>query len=484
LQQYYKTSAKKIVPLRALTTFIKQVFNREEAFSGQKGCQEYRQQQISTAMTNNIVAIVGRPNVGKSTLYNRLIGMRQAIIDDTSGVTRDRQYGSSHWNGKPFTAVDTGGFVRDSDDIFESAIRSQVEIAIAEARVIIFMVDVTTGITDLDQQMADMLRRSDKPVLLAVNKVDNNTRMMEANEFWALGFEQTFFLSSLSGSGTGELLDAAVEHIHAEEEPVENALPKFAIVGQPNVGKSSLTNALLGEERNIVTDIAGTTRDSIHTTYTKFGKEFQLIDTAGIRKKARVEEDLEFYSVMRAIKAIEESDVCLLMIDARAGMEAQDMNIFRLAQRRNKGIVILANKWDLVDKETNTARDFEAELHKRIAPFTDVPVVFISAIDKTRIFKAIEVGLEVYENRTRKIKTSQLNEIMLEAIERYPPPAHRGRFIKIKYVTQLPTYYPAFAFFCNNPKHVKDNYRNYLENQLRKHFNFNGVPISVFFRQK
>jgi GTP-binding protein len=431
----------------------------------------------------NIVAIVGRPNVGKSTLFNRLIGERQAIIDDTSGVTRDRQYGSSFWNGKTFTVVDTGGFVLNSEDVFEAAIRSQVQIAIEEADVLLFMVDVTTGITDLDEEVAQMLRRSDKQVFLVVNKADNSQRMLEANEFWSLGFEDTFFLSSLTGSGTGDLLDAVTEYI--EEEPeIELTIPKFAIVGQPNVGKSSLTNALLGEDRNIVTEIAGTTRDSIHTHYNKFGKEFLLIDTAGIRKKSRVHENLEFYSVMRAIKAIEEADVCLLMIDAQTGLEAQDMSIFRLAQRRNKGIVLLVNKWDLVEKETNTARDYEKELRQRISPFSDVPMLFISAIEKQRIFRAIEVALEVYENRNRKIKTSQLNEIMLEAIERYPPPSHRGRFVKIKYVTQLPTYYPAFAFFCNNPKHVKDNYRNYLENQLRKNFNFTGVPIGVFFRKK
>ncbi|MCB0595235.1 MAG: ribosome biogenesis GTPase Der [Lewinellaceae bacterium] len=434
-------------------------------------------------MSNNIVAIVGRPNVGKSTFYNRLIGERQAIIDDTSGVTRDRQYGSSFWNGKTFTVVDTGGFVKNSEDIMEAAIRSQVEIAVQEARVIIFMVDVTTGITDLDEEVADLLRRSDKPVFLAVNKVDNHQRMIDANEFWSLGFEETHFLSSLTGSGTGELLDAVVEHIDEDQEE-ESDIPKFAIVGQPNVGKSSLTNALLGEERNIVTEIAGTTRDSIHTKYAKFGKEFLLIDTAGIRKKARVHEDLEFYSVMRAIKAIEEADVCILMIDAQEGLEAQDMSIFRLAQRRNKGIVLLVNKWDLMEKETNTARDYEAEVKRRIAPFADVPIVFISTVEKQRIFKAIEVALDVYANRQRKIKTSELNEVMLKAIEHYPPPAHRGRFVKIKYVTQLPTYYPAFAFFCNNPKHVKENYRNYLENQLRKNFNFTGVPISVFFRKK
>jgi len=434
-------------------------------------------------MSNNIVAIVGRPNVGKSTLYNRLLGERKAIIDDTSGVTRDRQYGTSFWNGKNFTVVDTGGFVKNSEDVFETAIRSQVQIAIEEAKVIIFMVDVTTGITDLDAEVADMLRRSDKPVFLGVNKVDNNKRMIDANEFWALGFERTFFLSSLTGSGTGDLLDEVVEFIDEEVEQ-EEKIPRFAIVGQPNVGKSSLTNALLGEDRNIVTEVAGTTRDSIHSRYTKFDKDFLLIDTAGIRKKSRVHEDLEFYSVMRAIKAIEEADVCLLMIDAQTGIETQDMSIFRLAQRRNKGIVLLVNKWDLVEKDTNTARDFEKELRHRIAPFSDVPVVFISAIDKQRIFRAVETALHVYENRSRKVKTSELNDVMLEAIERYPPPSHRGRFVKIKYVTQLPTYYPAFAFFCNNPKHVKGNYRHYLENKLREHFDFSGVPISVFFRKK
>jgi GTP-binding protein len=435
------------------------------------------------AMSNNIVAIVGRPNVGKSTFYNRLIGQRKAIIDDTSGVTRDRQYGASFWNGKTFTVVDTGGFVKNSEDVFEAAIRSQVQIAIDEARVIIFMVDVTTGITDLDAEVADMLRRSDKPVFLAVNKVDNGRRMIEANEFWGLGFEQTFFLSSITGSGTGDLLDEVVEHIDPDQEE-EERIPRIAIVGQPNVGKSSLTNALLGQERNIVTDIAGTTRDSIHSRYAKFGKEFLLIDTAGIRKKAKVFEDLEFYSVMRAIKAIEEADVCMLMVDAQTGIEMQDLSIFRLAQKRNKGIVLLVNKWDLIDKETNTARDVEKELRARIAPFTDVPIIFVSATEKQRIFKAVEMALEVYENRNRKVKTSTLNDIMQEAIEQYPPPAHRGRLVKIKYITQLPTYYPAFAFFCNNPKHVKDNYKNYLENQLRKHFNFSGVPISVFFRKK
>lgn len=433
---------------------------------------------------NNIVAIVGRPNVGKSTLYNRLIGERQAIIDDISGVTRDRQYGSSFWNGKTFTVIDTGGFVHGSDDIFEAAIRDQVNIAIDEAAVIVFMVDVTTGITDLDEEIADMLRRTEKPVLLTVNKVDNAERQMEANEFWGLGFEETFFLSSMTGSGTGELLDLVVEKLPVEQEPEPNQLPKFAILGQPNVGKSSFTNALLGEERNIVTDIAGTTRDSIHSKYSKFGKEFLLIDTAGLRKKSKVHENLEFYSVMRAIKAVEEADVCIIMIEAQMGIESQDMNILRLAQRRNKGVVILVNKWDLIEKETNTARDFEQEIRKKIAPFTDVPILFISVLEKQRIFQAIDAALQVYENRERKIKTSELNDFMLEAIERRPPPAYRGRLIKIKFVTQLPTYYPAFAFFCNHPKHIREPYKNYLENQLRKKFNFSGVPIGIFFRPK
>lgn len=432
----------------------------------------------------NIVAIVGRPNVGKSTFFNRMIGERQAIIDDTAGVTRDRQYGTTDWNGKTFTVVDTGGFVLGSDDVFETAIRSQVKIAIEEAAVIVFMVDVLTGVTDLDEEVAQMLRQTEKPVFLVVNKVDNHTRMMEANEFWSLGFDSTFFVSSLTGSGTGDLLDAVAEHIE-NEEPVQSELPKFAIVGQPNVGKSSLTNALLGEERNIVTEIAGTTRDSIHTVYNKFGKEFLLIDTAGIRKKAKVHENLEFYSVMRAIKAIEEADICILMIDAQTGMEAQDMSIFRLAQRRKKGVVILVNKWDLVEnKETNTARDFEKAVKEKIAPFSDVPILFISTLEKQRIFRAVEVALEVYENRGRRIKTSELNDKILPEIERTPPPAHRGHFIKIKYITQLPTPYPAFIFFCNHPKHVKESYRQFLENRLRDHFAFTGAPIAIFFRQK
>jgi len=432
---------------------------------------------------NNIVAIAGRPNVGKSTLYNRLIGERKAIIDNVSGVTRDRQYGPSYWNGKNFTVVDTGGFVKHSQDIFESAIRTQVKIAIEEAAAIIFMVDVTTGITDLDDEVADMLRRTDKPVFLAINKVDNSNRLLEANEFYALGFENVFFLSSITGSGTGEILDAVVEHIF-EEEPPTDEIPRFAIVGQPNAGKSSLTNAFLGEDRNIVTEIAGTTRDAIHSHYKKFGKEFILIDTAGIRKKGKVHEDLEFYSVMRAIKAMEDCDVCILLVDAILGMESQDVNIFALAQKRQKGIVILINKWDLIDKETNTSRDLEKEIRERIAPFTDVPILFISATEKVRIFQGLEAALTVYENRTRKIKTSELNDTLLPIIENMPPPAHRGKYIKIKYITQLPTRNPSFVFFCNHPTHIKDSYRNFLENQMRKHFQFTGVPIHILFRQK
>ncbi|MCB0688223.1 MAG: ribosome biogenesis GTPase Der, partial [Saprospiraceae bacterium] len=416
---------------------------------------------------SNIVAIVGRPNVGKSTLYNRLIGQQEAIIDNVSGVTRDRLYGTSEWNGVSFTVIDTGGFVHGSDDVFESAIRRQVTIAIDEASAIIFMVDVTTGVTDLDEQVATMLRKGDKPVFLAVNKVDNYTRQLEANEFWSLGFEDTFFLSSITGSGSGELLDALVENLSDDDDQLETDLPKIAIIGQPNVGKSSLTNALLGEERNIVTEIAGTTRDSIHTKYTKFNRTFYLIDTAGLRKKTKIHEDLEFYSTIRAVRAVEESDVCIIMIDATTGVESQDLQIYQLAVKRKKGIVVAVNKWDLVeDKETNTARDMENEIRNRLAPFNDVPIVFISALEKQRIFKVMELALEIYEKRKTRIKTSELNEVMLKAIEIYHPPAHRGKFIKIKYISQLPTKTPSFAFFCNYPDFIKSSYRNYLENQL------------------
>lgn len=434
------------------------------------------------------VAIVGRPNVGKSTLFNRLLEQRKAIVDDVSGVTRDRQYGVSDWNGKNFNVIDTGGFVHGSDDVFEREIAKQVLIAVDEADAVLFLVDATTGMTDLDDDMAKVLRRSPKPVFLVVNKVDNNERMLEAAEFYSLGFEHIFFIASASGSGTGELLDAVAALIPEElstEAEDENVLPKFAIIGQPNVGKSSLLNALVGQERTIVSDIAGTTRDTIHTHYNLFQKEFILIDTAGIRRKSRVHEDLEFYSVIRAIKAVDEADVCLLLLDAEKGITAQDLNIYSLAVRKGKGILILVNKWDLIqDKQTNTARDYEAELKKRLAPFNDVPVIFISALEKTRIFKAMETALEVYENRRRKVPTSKLNDVMLKAVEMHHAPVVRGHSVKIKFVTQLPTVVPSFAFFCNFPDDIKQPYKNYLENQLRKNFDFRGVPVRLFFRKK
>lgn len=434
------------------------------------------------------VAIVGRPNVGKSTFFNRLLEERKAIVDDMSGVTRDRQYGVADWNGKNFNVIDTGGFVAGSEDVFEKEIAKQVLIAVDEADAIIFMVDAHTGLTDLDDSMAHVLRRGNKPVFLAVNKVDNNERMLEASEFYSLGFDNTFFIAAASGSGSGEILDAITELIPAspEEDGEEDkdALPKFAIIGQPNVGKSSLLNALIGQERTIVSDIAGTTRDTIHTHYNLFQKEFILIDTAGIRRKAKVHEDLEFYSVIRAIKALDEADVCLILLDAEKGIAAQDLNIFSLAARKGKGIVVLVNKWDLVAKETNTAKDYEAALKKRLAPFKDVPILFISAKEKTRIFKAIEMALEVYENRKRKVPTSELNTVMQKALESYHAPVVRGHAIKIKFVTQLPTAVPSFAFFCNFPDDIKAPYQNYLENQLRQHFDFTGVPLRLFFRKK
>ena len=430
------------------------------------------------------VAIAGRPNVGKSTFFNRMMEQRQAIVHDVSGVTRDRQYGIAEWNGKNFNIIDTGGFVPDSQDVFEREIGKQVKIAVEEANAIVFMVDVATGITNLDEAMADLLRRSTKPVFLVVNKVDNHERMLEAAEFYSLGFEKIFFVSSMTGSGTGELLDAITELIHEEPPAANEGLPKFAIIGQPNVGKSSLLNALVGEERTIVSEIAGTTRDTIHTHYKLFQKEFILIDTAGIRRKAKVHEDLEFYSVIRAIKAIDEADVCLLLLDAEKGITAQDLSIYSLTAKKGKGIVVLVNKWDVMEKETNTARDYEKELKKRLAPFNDVPIIFISAIEKTRIFKAIEVALEVYENRQRKISTSELNKTILKAIEAYHHPVVRGHPIKIKYITQLPTVVPSFAFFCNFPDDIKQPYKNYLENQLREQFNFSGIPIRLFFRKK
>jgi len=436
-------------------------------------------------MAGFTVAIVGRPNVGKSTFFNRMMEERKAIVHDISGVTRDRQYGIADWNGKSFNVIDTGGFVPVSEDIFEREIRKQVVIAIEEADAIIFMVDTTTGVTDLDDAMANLLRRSSKPVFLLVNKVDNHERMLEAQEFYSLGFDKIFFVSSMTGSGTGELLDGITELIPADTNPNENeGLPKFAIIGQPNVGKSSLLNALIGTERTIVSEIAGTTRDTIHTHYKLFKKEFVLIDTAGIRRKTKVHEDLEFYSVIRAIKAIDEADVCLLLLDAEKGITAQDLTIYSLAARKGKGIVLLVNKWDLAEKQTNTARDYEKELKERLAPFNDVPILFISAKDKTRIFKTIEIAIEVYENRHKKISTSVLNDKLLKAIEAYHPPVVRGHPIKIKYITQLPTTTPTFAFFCNFPDDIKLPYKNYLENQLREQFNFSGVPIRLFFRKK
>lgn len=438
-------------------------------------------------MSGFTVAIVGRPNVGKSTFFNRLLEQRKAIVDDVSGVTRDRQYGVAEWNGKSFNVIDTGGFVPQSEDIFEKEIRKQVMIAVEEADALVFMVDAATGVTDLDEAMADVLRRTSKPVFLSVNKVDNHARLMEATEFYGLGFDNVYFISAMSGSGSGELLDAVAELIPEErsEETKEIAeLPKIAIIGQPNVGKSSLLNALVGEERTIVSDIAGTTRDTIHTHYNLFNKEFVLIDTAGIRRKSKVHEDLEFYSVIRAIKAMDEADIILLILDATKGITAQDLNIFGLAAKKGKGIVILVNKWDLVEKETNTSRDYEKELKKRIAPFTDVPVVFISVKEKIRIHKAIEEAMVVFENKSKKIPTSKLNDIMLKAIESYHPPVVRGNPVKIKFVTQLPTHVPSFAFFCNFPDDVKDSYRHYLENKLRENFDFKGVPVRIFFRKK
>uniref|UniRef100_UPI00404B43A7 ribosome biogenesis GTPase Der n=1 Tax=Gelidibacter sp. TaxID=2018083 RepID=UPI00404B43A7 len=433
---------------------------------------------------SNIVAIVGRPNVGKSTLFNRLIQRREAIVDAVSGVTRDRHYGKSEWNGKEFSVIDTGGYVVGSDDVFEAEIDKQVELAIDEADAIIFIVDVESGVTGMDEDVAKLLRKVTKPVFLAVNKVDNNKRAEDAVEFYSLGLGEIYTIASINGSGTGDLLDAVVAALPEVEEVEEAELPRFAVVGRPNAGKSSFINALIGQDRYIVTDIAGTTRDSIDTKYNQFGFEFNLVDTAGIRRKSKVKEDLEFYSVMRSVRAIEHSDVCILVLDATRGFDGQDQNIFWLAERNRKGIVVLVNKWDLVEKDTNSARDFEKKIRSEMEPFVDVPIVFISVLNKQRIFKAIETAVEVFNNRSKKIKTSVLNEVLLPIIENNPPPALKGKFVKIKYIMQLPTPQPQFAFFCNLPQYVKEPYKRFLENKLREHFDFHGVPISVYMRQK
>ena len=434
---------------------------------------------------SNIVAIVGRPNVGKSTLFNRLLERREAIVDSTAGVTRDRHYGKSDWNGVEFTVIDTGGYEVNTEDVFQEEISKQVQLAIDEATSIIFMLNVEEGLTDTDYEIYEKLRRSNKPVYITVNKVDSAKEELAATEFYQLGIEEYFTLSSATGSGTGELLDKIVKDFPTTDyiDPFEG-LPKITIAGRPNVGKSTLTNALLDVERNIVTDVAGTTRDSIQTLYNKFGHEFVLVDTAGMRRKSKVNEDLEFYSVMRSIRSIEYSDVVIIMVDATLGWESQDMNIFGLAQKNRKGIVILVNKWDLVEKETNTTRDFEAAIRHKIGQFSDVPILFVSALTKQRILKAVEMAMQVYEDRKKKIKTSKLNEVMLPVFEATPPPAIKGKYIKIKYCVQLPTPSPQFVFFCNLPQYVKEPYKRFTENQLRKHFGFTGVPIEVYFRQK
>lgn len=430
-----------------------------------------------------IVAIVGRPNVGKSTFFNRLIQRREAIVDSVSGVTRDRHYGKSDWNGKEFSIIDTGGYVVGSDDIFEKEIDKQVNLAIDEADAILFMVDVETGITGMDEDVARILRKVNKPVFLVVNKVDNAKRAENAVEFYGLGLGEYFTVSSINGSGTGELLDELVKVLPDVVE-VEDELPRFAVVGRPNAGKSSFINALIGEDRYIVTDIAGTTRDSIDTRYNRYGFEFNLVDTAGIRRKSKVKEDLEFYSVMRSIRAIEHCDVCLLLFDASRGFDGQVENIFWLAQRNNKGIVILANKWDLVEKETQSVKDYTARIKKAIEPFTDVPIIFISALTKQRVYKAIETAVDVFKNRSKRIPTRKLNDTLLPIIANTPPPAYKGKYVKIKYITQLPTPYPQFAFFCNLPQYIRDPYKRFLENKIREHFDFTGVPITIYMRKK
>ena len=434
----------------------------------------------------SLVAIVGRPNVGKSTLFNRLVGMRQAIVDDISGVTRDRHYGRCEWCGREFSVVDTGGYTTNSDDVFEAAIREQVQIAINEADVILFIVEAATGVTDYDAEIADVLRRARKPVILAVNKVDSGEKMYDSYQFYSMGLGELFSISAANGSGTGDLLDAIVKVLPEDvqtEDPYAG-LPRIAIVGKPNVGKSSLTNALLGTDRNIVTPVAGTTRDAIETYYNKFGHEFMLVDTAGIRRKAKVHEDLEFYSVMRSIRAIEHSDVCIMMIDATTGMEAQDMNIFNLILKNRKGVVLVVNKWDLFIKDSNTLKQYEQTLRARLAPFTDVPIIFTSVLKLTRIQDVLDAVTKVYDNYSRKISTARINEAMLPIIEETPPPSIKGKYVKIKYITQLPTKFPAFAFFCNLPQYIKEPYKRFLENKLRENFELTGCPIQIFFRQK
>lgn len=434
----------------------------------------------------NIVAIVGRPNVGKSTFFNRLIQRREAIVDSVSGVTRDRNYGKTEWNGKEFSVIDTGGYIKGSDDVFEGEIRRQVELAIDEADAIVFVVDVEEGITPMDQEVAKLLRKVTKPIILVVNKVDSAKREQDAFEFYNLGLGEYFTMSGISGSGTGEVLDKIVEVLPELQAPDPNAeeLPRFAVVGRPNAGKSSFINALIGEDRFVVTDIAGTTRDAIDTKYNRFGFEFNLVDTAGIRRKSKVKEDLEFYSVMRSVRAIEHSDVCILMIDATRGFEGQDQNIFWLAEKNRKGVVILVNKWDLVEKDTMTTKEYEEKIRKEIAPFTDVPILFVSALTKQRLLKALEAAVQVYENRKQRIATSKLNETMLPIIEHNPPPAIKGKYIKIKYCMQLPTAIPQFVFFANLPQYIKDPYKRFIENKLREIYNFEGVPIDIYFRQK
>lgn len=436
----------------------------------------------------NIVAIVGRPNVGKSTFFNRLVGMRQAIVNDVAGTTRDRHYGSSEWNGVEFSVIDTGGYIINSDDEFEAEIRKQVILAVEEADSIILMVDVTTGVTDLDLMMAGLLRKTSKKIILAVNKVDNNNRIYDSHEFYKLGLGEPMCLCSMSGSGTGEILDALIETLRRDDSADEthefDNLPKVTIVGRPNVGKSSITNALLGEDRNIVTPIAGTTRDAISTRYTKFGFDFCLIDTAGLRKKTKVTEDMEFYSVMRSIRAIEYSDVCVLMLDAKEGVESQDMNIFQLIVKNRKGCVIVVNKWDLIEKDNKTMNEFTTKIKAKLAPFNDVPIVYTSVLTKQRIFDVLKEAMRVYENRNRKITTSKFNEFILPIIEATPPPAVKGKYIKIKFATQLPTPTPQFAFFVNLPQYIRDSYRRFLENRMREEWDFSGVPIQIYFRDK